>query len=100
MLCHRSSADAIQDYLTPIGRHSSVRLMLIRHAETGHNRDSRVQGQADVPLSDLGLRQAQALGHALRDQPIAAMVSSPLARARVTAEAVAAPHSLLVQSEP
>jgi probable phosphoglycerate mutase len=77
-----------------------VRLLLIRHAETGHNRDSRVQGQADVPLSDLGLRQAQALGRSLSDQPIAAVVSSPLARARVTAEAVAAPHGLLVRSEP
>lgn len=77
-----------------------MRLLLIRHAETGHNRDSRVQGQADVPLSDLGLRQAEALSNALRDQPIVAVVSSPLARALVTAEAVAAPHDLLVQPEP
>jgi broad specificity phosphatase PhoE len=77
-----------------------VRLLLIRHAETGHNRDSRVQGQADIPLSELGLRQAQALGRYLCDQSLAAVVSSPLIRARVTAEAVAAPHDLVVQPEP
>ncbi|MGD9890236.1 MAG: histidine phosphatase family protein [Dehalococcoidia bacterium] len=77
-----------------------MRLLLIRHAETGHNRDSRVQGQADIPLSDLGVRQAQALGDYLRGQPVAAIVSSPLARARVTAEAVAAPHGRVVQLEP
>ncbi|MGH2585430.1 MAG: histidine phosphatase family protein, partial [Dehalococcoidia bacterium] len=44
--------------------------MLIRHAETGHNRDSRVQGQADIPLSELGERQAAALGEHLRREPI------------------------------
>jgi broad specificity phosphatase PhoE len=77
-----------------------VRLMLIRHAETGHNRDARVQGQADIPLSELGERQAQALAGYLRRQPIAAVVASPLARARVTAEAIAARHGLEVRTEP
>lgn len=77
-----------------------MRLLLIRHAETGHNRDSRVQGQADIPLSDLGLRQAEALGDYLRGRPIAAVVSSPLVRARATAEAVAGPHGLEVRAEP
>jgi len=77
-----------------------VRLLLIRHAETGHNRDSRVQGQADIPLSDLGRRQVTALGQHLSEQAISAVVSSPLIRARVTAEAVATRHGLDVQLEP
>jgi probable phosphoglycerate mutase len=77
-----------------------MRLILVRHAETGHNADSRVQGQADIPLSDLGLRQAAALGEHLRRESIAAIVASPLARAFATAEAVAGPHGLAVQTEP
>ncbi|MGH2587836.1 MAG: histidine phosphatase family protein [Dehalococcoidia bacterium] len=77
-----------------------MRLMLIRHAETGHNRDSRVQGQADIPLSELGERQAAALGEHLRREPIAAVISSPLVRAFATAQAVAEPHGLTVTAEP
>jgi broad specificity phosphatase PhoE len=79
---------------------SDLRLLLIRHAETTHNRDSRVQGQADIPLSETGERQAMAVGEALRDIPLAAVVSSPLGRARVTADAVASPHDLTVTPEP
>jgi broad specificity phosphatase PhoE len=77
-----------------------VRLLLIRHAETEHNRDGRVQGQADIPLSELGVRQALALAEHLRHEPIAAIYSSPLARALTTAEAVAEPHQLPITVEP
>jgi broad specificity phosphatase PhoE len=77
-----------------------MRLMLIRHAETGHNRDSRVQGQADIPLSELGERQAAALGEHLRREPIVAVISSPLVRAFATAQSIAAPHGLTVTAEP
>ena len=74
--------------------------MLIRHAETGHNADSRVQGQADIPLSELGQRQARALGEHLRHESLAAVVSSPLSRALLTAEALAARHGLTVATDP
>lgn len=67
-----------------------MRLILIRHAETEHNRDNRVQGQADNPLSELGERQALALGEGLRGLQLAAIVSSPLQRAHATAQAIAA----------
>jgi broad specificity phosphatase PhoE len=79
---------------------SDLRLILIRHAETGHNRDSRVQGQADIPLSEFGEQQALAVGEALRETPLAAVVASPLRRARVTADAVASLHDLTVTAEP
>ena len=77
-----------------------MRLLLIRHAETAHNRENRVQGRADNPLSEIGVRQAEALGEHLRGEPLRAVVSSPLARARATAEAVAAAHGLSVIEEP
>lgn len=76
-----------------------MRLILIRHAQTEHNRDNRVQGRADNPLSALGLRQAAALGEHLRAEPIVAVYASPLVRAMTTAEAVAAPHALAVTPE-
>jgi broad specificity phosphatase PhoE len=74
--------------------------MLVRHAETGHNADSRVQGQADIPLSDLGVRQAAALGDHLLREPVAAVIASPLIRAAMTAEAIAAQRGVPVELEP
>ena len=40
-------------------------LYLIRHAETGYNRDGRVQGHTDSSLSRLGMEQARRIGRRL-----------------------------------
>lgn len=77
-----------------------MELILVRHAETAHNRDGLVQGRADHELSDRGRAQAAALARALRDRPVQAVYSSPLRRALATAEAVAAAHGLPVRVEP
>jgi broad specificity phosphatase PhoE len=77
-----------------------MRLLLIRHAETAHNRENRVQGRADNPLSEVGARQAEALADHLRREPLRAVISSPLIRARATAAAVAAAHGLSVVEDP
>jgi len=77
-----------------------MRLILIRHAETANNRDSLVQGQADIPLSPLGEQQAAALGDWLRQTPLHAVIASPLRRALTTAEAVAAGRGLAVETDP
>jgi broad specificity phosphatase PhoE len=71
----------------------SVRVLLVRHGRTGWNADGRIQGQADPPLDELGLQQAEAIADRLKDVALAAIVSSPLQRARVTAEAIAARHA-------
>ena len=42
-------------------------LTLIRHAETIWNRERRMQGQTDTPLSDVGRMQAAALGERLAE---------------------------------
>lgn len=69
-------------------------LILIRHGETDWNRDRRIQGSTDIPLNDIGRAQARATAALLRDRlPAAvtpAIVSSDLARARETAEIIAA----------
>lgn len=66
-----------------------MRLLLARHGATLNNVEARYTGQTDVPLSPLGERQAEALARRLAREPLAAIVSSDLARARSTAEAVA-----------
>lgn len=69
-----------------------MRLIIVRHGESEWNRIGRYQGQADTALSPLGLQQADALASRLRNEPIDAIFSSPLQRARRTAEAIARHH--------
>jgi len=72
---------------------------LVRHAESAFNAEGRIQGQTDVPLSDLGRRQAEALAAALAKKEIEAVFSSPLARAYETARPVAAVYGLDVVTD-
>lgn len=68
-------------------------IWLLRHGQTTANAQEVIQGpRIDAPLSDLGQRQAASLGEALADRPIAAVYSSPLVRARDTAEALVRRH--------
>ena len=69
-------------------------LYLIRHGRTAWNDDDRLQGWADEPLNALGLQQAAALGAWLHAVAFAAIYTSPLLRARQTAECLAQPHGL------
>ena len=75
----------------------ATRLFLVRHGETLANREFRYIGSRDDTLSSIGEIQAAQLAEALAPLPIAAIYSSPLQRARLTAEAIAAPHRLEVR---
>jgi probable phosphoglycerate mutase len=72
-------------------------ILLIRHGETAWNAEKRLQGHLDVPLNEEGLRQAAALGRALRDESFDLIVSSDLLRARQTAEAIAMQRGMEVR---
>jgi len=61
----------------------------IRHGQTDWNRDDRLQGSSDIPLNDTGREQAREAARMLRDGGWTAIVSSPLLRARETAEIIA-----------
>ena len=63
--------------------------LLARHGQSVSNAVRRFQGMQDVALSELGARQAEALGQAIRLRRIAAVYTSPLERARRTAEIAA-----------
>ncbi|MBI2527980.1 MAG: histidine phosphatase family protein [Candidatus Rokubacteria bacterium] len=67
-----------------------MRLLLARHGQSVSNAVRRFQGVQDVPLSEIGVRQAEALGVALGRRRVAAIYTSPLQRARRTAEIAAA----------
>ncbi|MFQ5943120.1 MAG: histidine phosphatase family protein [Anaerolineales bacterium] len=65
-----------------------TRLILIRHGETDWNREGRYTGQTDIPLNDVGLRQARNLAERLREELLDALYSSDLARATMTSRLV------------
>ncbi len=75
-------------------------LYFVRHGESAHNAEGRIQGQSDVPLSELGRRQSQAAADALADQAIDALYSSPLRRAMETAEPFAARTGIRIVTDP
>ena len=65
-------------------------IWLARHGETPYNAERRFQGQGPVPLSDRGREQASALAEEAARHEFASLWCSPLARARETADVVAA----------
>ncbi len=69
----------------------------LRHGETQWNKDHLTQGQLDSQLNAKGVGQASQAAEILRTEPIERIVSSPLSRAKHTAEAVAKHHNLEVQ---
>ena len=63
-------------------------VLLVRHGETDDNAAARFQGRRDTQLNELGREQSRALAQRLRGEGLRALYSSPLARARATAQIV------------
>jgi 2,3-bisphosphoglycerate-dependent phosphoglycerate mutase len=61
-----------------------LELYLIRHGKSTWNETGRIQGQTDVPLSEEGIRQAEALAKRLRHWSFDKVYSSDLKRAKQT----------------
>jgi probable phosphoglycerate mutase len=78
----------------------ATRILAIRHGETLWNVDSRIQGHLNIGLNDTGRWQAERLGMALKDEPIAAIYASDLSRAHDTALAVSRHTGVPVRPEP
>ena len=74
-------------------------IAFVRHAQTELNREGRLQGRLDTPLSELGRVQAAALAETFAAEPVKRIVTSPLRRALETAVAIAEPHGLPVETD-
>jgi probable phosphoglycerate mutase len=71
-------------------RGTPTRMLLVRHGQTELSLARRYSGRGDPPLTPTGLAQAAAVADRLaRVETIAAVLTSPLARARQTAAAIA-----------
>jgi broad specificity phosphatase PhoE len=77
-----------------------MRLFAVRHGATEFSRERRFAGSRDVPLTTDGRLQAEAVAQALAGTPVAAVYTSPLERARASAELIAKPHRLEARVEP
>ncbi|RUQ02969.1 histidine phosphatase family protein [Curtobacterium sp. HSID17257] len=63
-------------------------LVLVRHGETEWSKSGQHTGRTDIPLTENGIEQAKRAGRYLADRTFALALSSPLQRARDTAEQV------------
>ncbi|MBY0501529.1 MAG: histidine phosphatase family protein [Alphaproteobacteria bacterium] len=61
----------------------------IRHGETDWNSRSIIMGSKDIPLNELGVKQAHEASHLLENELFEVIISSPRMRAKQTAELIA-----------
>ena len=74
-------------------------LLIIRHGETTWNREGRIQGHRDSPLTERGVAQARAAAARIARERPEALYSSDLGRARQTAEEVALATALPIRTD-
>jgi probable phosphoglycerate mutase len=78
----------------------TTRLFLVRHGQSTWNREHRIQGQLDPPLSEQGRGQAALLAARLAGRRFAGLYASDLKRAFETAEIIGASVHLAPQPNP
>jgi uncharacterized phosphatase len=71
-----------------------TRISLVRHGQTDWNLTRRIQGSSDIPLNDTGRAQARVTGSILKRRHWDGIFTSPLGRARETAEIIASEAGL------
>lgn len=65
-----------------------MKLLLTRHGQTDWNVAGKIQGITDIELNETGKKQAKATGEKLLNYNIDIIISSPLKRAKMTAEII------------
>lgn len=68
--------------------HLKKSFYFLRHGETDWNKEQKVMGQCDIPLNKTGVIQANNVAQKIKSLKINTIVSSPLKRARETAEII------------
>ncbi len=70
-----------------------LEVLLIRHGQTEWNAKRQVMGRRPIPLNAAGRTQAEGVARHLASATIDRLYTSPVARARETAEIIAAVHT-------
>lgn len=77
----------VDDLILPCDCKEKVEITFVRHGETDNNKNDIIQGgSTDPELNQKGIEQSQALAEKLKDEKYDLIVSSPMKRARKTAE--------------
>ena len=76
-----------------------MRLLFVRHGQTEWNKQRKVQGHADIPLNEYGVYLAEKTYEGLKDEHIDVCFTSPLIRAKKTAEIVLGNRDIPVYDE-
>lgn len=71
-----------------------MRLLLTRHGQTDWNVAGKIQGITDTELNETGIKQAELARDQLLNEEIDIIISSPLKRARKTAEIIASGRNI------
>mgnify|MGYP002511030224 CR=1 FL=1 len=77
-----------------------MRIYLVRHGETDWNKARKVQGSADIPLNEYGVYLAEETAKGLKDIEFDIAYTSPLIRAKKTAEVILAGRDIPLIEEP
>jgi len=66
-------------------------LYLVRHGQTDWNKEHRLQGQKDIPMNNEGIQQMKELADKLAETGlnVDVIISSPLERAKISAQIIA-----------
>ncbi|WP_423802609.1 histidine phosphatase family protein [Neobacillus sp. SAB-20_R2A] len=65
-----------------------TKICIVRHGETEWNAIGRLQGRSDIPLNEKGIKQAEESGEYLKNSQWDVIITSPLQRAKKTAEII------------
>ena len=76
-----------------------MKIYFIRHGETDWNKEGRLQGRANIPLNENGRRVAELTREGLKQVKFDAAFTSPLIRARETAEIILEGRGIEIQDE-
>lgn len=76
-----------------------MELYIVRHGETDWNKEHRVQGAVDIPLNEYGIHLAKETAEGLREISFDVAYSSPLRRAKKTAEVILAGRDMEIKED-
>ncbi len=73
-----------------------MKLIIVRHGQTDHNKNKICQGAIDISLNEYGKNQALEVREILKDKQIDLVISSSLKRAQETAKIIAPNHDIIL----